>query len=478
MVNGKHYFIDFYPVKATMVLRLIGAALDQRSTVQTKVGPQFVTKEGITAAWVNRRITTLKYLLCLNYYACRSYEQMHLYPVFPNLKEKKVIVVNPSKYVNLFFAGGPPTLEETLSVADEELTPEFFFLFEAFVGLVANPLEFVYRNRMALEDSSEMNFWIDKVFGVLQMGCFPAGVPIPRLFVQPHPSRSPPRECKSPPVELRLPLGAAFTHCFADVGENGVVVHIVSDNVYSRFTCRGTDLSQISVETKQCPKGASALLMKHTLVFVSAATVQFPSQTIDNPSKSSEFLDCDGPWLVCGKEDGYFYGLGPAEKPVSFNVLPHYPSVVRVSATRNLVCVGTTSHNVLVFELDTGKIFEILELGNANAYQLAITSEFGFIIAFCKGAIVAFTENGTEMYRKEFPSEAAVVHTARTFDGRDYIFIGTAQNEIAFFEAFRGDVVVVVKTVSRPAAVVYSVDLVGLCYVTEDAVLHFQPFRL
>jgi hypothetical protein len=217
--------------------------------------------------------------------------------------------------------------------------------------------------------------------------------------------------------------------------------------------------------------------MQHCLVFVSPATVQFPAQTIDNPSKSSEFIDCDGPWLVCGNEDGFFYGLGATQKPISFNVLPHYPSTIRVSATRNLVCIGTTSHNVIVFELDTGKIFQVLELGNANACQLAITSEFGFIVAFCEGKIVAFTENGTEMYRKDFPFAVVSAHAARTFDGRDYIFITTAANEIAYFEAFRPEVAVVVKPGRRPTAMVYSADLVGLWYATEDAVLHFHPFR-
>jgi hypothetical protein len=450
--------------------------MDPRTLVQTKVSPQFFASQGLTAAWAARRITTFRYLLELNCFACRSYEQLHLYPVFPNLHENDVIAIDPEKYHRLFFAGSPPTLESVLAASDEELTPEFFFMFEAFAGLVADPLTFVYRNCVALEDWPEINLWIDKVFGVLQTGCFPRGVPIPRLFVQPHPPRSPPRTPQLPPVVVRLPTAGALTRGFVDPGDSGVVVHCFTGAAHFQFTCRGAGLGQVATATKAYPQETAVLFMQHSPVFVSPSTVQFPAQAIANPSRSADFVDCDGAWLVCGNDDGYFYAMKEELRRVSFNVLPHYPAVVTVSAARNLVCVGTTAANILVFELDTGKIFEVLELG-AQARAIVVTHDFGFIVAFCENSVVAFTENGTEMYRKDFPYEVAACCSARTYDGRDYVVVTTAGNEIACFEAFQPEVTVVVRAPCRVVAVTYSDEMIGLCFLTEDGAFHFQPFR-
>jgi hypothetical protein len=277
-------------------------------------------------------------------------------------------------------------------------------------------------------------------------------------------------------MDRRLPGAGKVDRSFISIVDGGVIAHIVNANTCSQFTCKGTDLDRITAVARQSPKSASAVFMQGALVFVSESDLQFPTQTIENPSHSSDFVDSNGPWLVCGNKDGYFYAICGTSKTVTFNVLPYHPSVVRVSAARNLVCVGTTSPRILVFELDTGKILEVLDLGDRLAKQISITTEFGFITAFCDGLLISFTENGTEMYRTEFPFDVTHFCSPKTFNGRDFIVFTTRTNEIAYFEVFRPTVKIVGRMGNLPTSLIYSLDMLGLCYITEDAWLHFLPF--
>jgi hypothetical protein len=222
---------------------------------------------------------------------------------------------------------------------------------------------------------------------------------------------------------------------------------------------------------------SAVCLMSKSLIFVRPSEIDFRGQTVANPSRSDRLFDSDGNWFVCGNDDGFFHAFYGSNQTFSFNVLPHYPTKLRVSASRKLICVGTQSGTVLVFELHAGKLFELLDLNSASISEIIVTSEFGFIVAFCETKLFAFTENGTLIYQKDCPFRVTRCCSFHIFDGRDFVLIATVDNEVLCFEVFRPVIRQIASYSEKVAAVAYSNELAGVIVVTDDGALNFMPFR-
>ena len=80
--NGKSYYFNFYSEEKK--IEFISLFADQAYDIKiiSDLKSEFKMK-GFTKLWLNNRITTLAYLLFINKYSCRSYNDVNQYPVFP-----------------------------------------------------------------------------------------------------------------------------------------------------------------------------------------------------------------------------------------------------------------------------------------------------------------------------------------------------------------------------------------------------------
>ena len=256
--NGKSYYFNFYSEeKKIEFISIISQNNPGNIKIISDLKTEFKNK-GFTKQWLSNKISTLAYLLFINKYSCRSYNDVNQYPVFPwliiygdkerdlkytivaqtedarmVLKEKfeyssqnfpfhytthysnasfliyYLIRINPftdnqiTLQVNKFDVPDRQfnSLDEIMKILystnqPREVIPEFFISTEFFynyncnfyglknnTNLVINdlvnkigfksPLEYILNNEVLLESpkfKSQINFFIDNIFGVGQMG--------------------------------------------------------------------------------------------------------------------------------------------------------------------------------------------------------------------------------------------------------------------------------------------------------------------
>ena len=80
--NGKSYYFNFYSEENK--IKFISLFADQAYDIKiiSDLKSEFKNK-GFTKQWLNNQISTLAYLLFINKYSCRSYNDVNQYPVFP-----------------------------------------------------------------------------------------------------------------------------------------------------------------------------------------------------------------------------------------------------------------------------------------------------------------------------------------------------------------------------------------------------------
>jgi hypothetical protein len=255
--NGKSYFFNFYSDEKKIDFVKIFRDKQFNIKVISDLKTEF-KNNNYTNDWLNNRISTLAYLLFVNKYSCRSYNDVNQYPIFPwlvlyaererdlrytiaaqdedarmMLKEKYpfssehfpyhytthysnasfliyyLIRINPftdnqiNLQVNKFDVPDRQfhSLDEIQKILyttkqPREVIPEFFMSTEFFYNYNCNyfglknntkilvndlvnkknfstPLEYVLNNEVLLESpkfKSQINFFIDNIFGIGQMG--------------------------------------------------------------------------------------------------------------------------------------------------------------------------------------------------------------------------------------------------------------------------------------------------------------------
>ena len=80
--NGKSYYFNFYSEEKKIKFFSL---FQKKNIIISDLKSEF-KKQNFTKLWLNDNISTLEYLLFLNKYSCRSYNDVNQYPVFPWLK--------------------------------------------------------------------------------------------------------------------------------------------------------------------------------------------------------------------------------------------------------------------------------------------------------------------------------------------------------------------------------------------------------
>ena len=81
--NGKSYYFNFYSEEKK--IKFFSLFKNKKISIISDLKSDF-KKQNFTKLWLNDNISTLEYLLFINKYSCRSYNDVNQYPVFPWLK--------------------------------------------------------------------------------------------------------------------------------------------------------------------------------------------------------------------------------------------------------------------------------------------------------------------------------------------------------------------------------------------------------
>jgi hypothetical protein len=219
------FSLDFRPTLASEVLAGLKSGYSQ---LPPPAIPVTSFSDAISQQWIDSKISTFAYLMTLNEFSGRSYNDISCYPIFPWIISNFGMQHETVRFRNLTqpvasqattFHSSPsrPSLLAALLGQIEpfsslpnsrhfsslqemydwcaaspepcELPPEFFFLPECFVGLKLpdwcsnDPDEFVYMHRKFLESddvSATLPRWIDLIFGYA--ACPKFNVYCPQLF--------------------------------------------------------------------------------------------------------------------------------------------------------------------------------------------------------------------------------------------------------------------------------------------------------
>ena len=80
--NGKSYYFNFYSEEKKIEFISLFYNNPEKIKIISDLKTEFKNK-GFTKQWLNNKISTLAYLLFINKYSCRSYNDVNQYPVFP-----------------------------------------------------------------------------------------------------------------------------------------------------------------------------------------------------------------------------------------------------------------------------------------------------------------------------------------------------------------------------------------------------------
>jgi hypothetical protein len=216
--NGFSFFLEFTPIDLPEVIEHLPTG--DHIVVQKSNFSDFVVEMGITDLWKNGKLTNFEYLIKLNIFGGRSFNNSEIYPIFPwvitNFESPLLNMADPTSFRDFtkpfgspregdsLFENGPlppsavalylgrfepfssmPRNEQFESISQIaklgfELIPEFFCISEPFsVGSeivrmpkwANSPIDLIYCNRQALESdyiNSQLPYWIDQIFGIHQ----------------------------------------------------------------------------------------------------------------------------------------------------------------------------------------------------------------------------------------------------------------------------------------------------------------------
>ena len=84
LINGYSFLLDFYPTKANSVLKQFrNLRCENLKSFEFNSPREFFEKNNFTEKWCERQISNFEYLMALNIYGGRTFNDSNLYPIFP-----------------------------------------------------------------------------------------------------------------------------------------------------------------------------------------------------------------------------------------------------------------------------------------------------------------------------------------------------------------------------------------------------------
>jgi hypothetical protein len=448
----------------------------------------------ITQKWIDRELSNFAYIMILNEFAGRSYNDMTAYPIFPWVIACFGMDGTPVQYRNLAQpiakSVRPELLTQvqsfesiqqmynwcTLSDTASELPPEFFFMPEAIEHLSLpdwcsnNPDEFIYMHRKFLESddvSAGLERWIDLIFG--DAGLFVEAHPRRRFLLRGSPFKGGPvialPQAPAAVVVLEVTSQAAMI-LMADVAGTVNIVKI-------EFTGGRTVTPMAKVIGKLCVGDRRLLILaEHEVTAVSQTGVCAVDVTGVRSAAACEHVA-----LLVDTAGQIWKWTNDNVTPL-YCVTRDYVTCIAVSEAFGIAVVGTKDGGIMSLMWGDGAFLWSATISRPPR-RIVVTEGWGFILVEAANLLYLFSVNGRWLRTVEIGFQIACVATWKC--ERDFDFFGIADTAgmVRVFESFFMNVDAVLWEANKTVvALAYSAATSAVIVVTEDGEIVAVPRTL
>ncbi|EAY23124.1 Beige/BEACH domain containing protein [Trichomonas vaginalis G3] len=401
----------------------------------------------------------------------------------------------------------------------KELIPEFFFLPDIFLnknnfnlGTINhdknddvilppwshnNPVEFVYKNRKALESdfvSKNLNNWIDLVFGYKQKGeesrkcdntfspylyddiwtnenlndpvkkseieaskMFLGQIPH-QIFTSPHPRRNP-QTVKTNPIKFDSGSTNLLFVKVCQEKSNVFSFYTISKNLeFSNNVCV-FDGDQVQTDLRKFKKidmndtDVTFIYLQSNLYLVNTKKSCFVLETDNLQNYLTEFSSP----LQCQSVDSNYFTTLNSNSILSVyktdklgscvSQTPFHRDIGRaicLSKIFRVVVVGSRDGGVVVHSLDTGNSVFVIELSLCSILSIVVTPSWGFIVVYLTRTVDnkivhclnVHTINGLFVKEEIFPSKIEMMTAFKSPDGFDYLAVSSTNGLVFISDVF------------------------------------------
>lgn len=458
-IYGKAILLDFAPVKSSVILsKLDKVEMKYLAMKQTQKANELFENCMFTMFWKKGLCSNFDYVMRMNVLSGRSYNDRYLYPIFPAvLSHFDLQRFSPMSFPSSDLLPAMSGTETKSSI----LSPEYYFMPSFFDG----NYEFVYKHRKALESeqvSKKLHVFIDRFFGCNMKNDFPHR----KLFTKSHEHKVIPQfRCES---RKKLHIFKDKTIVYATLTSalpGDIEVNALSSDGQSYLLNFKLD-EQITVTgnsvEKDLPTSGSVISSanRYVLLFDKSRfeatllkrgkldhVVKIPSETeLATCYDFGWVLYCLNRTSIWLRTDAFLKALHHFSSPVRFAV---------PSPAFKICVVATLDGHVFVYSMNNESTVKTATF-DEEITHVVITERFGFIVVFTQSTVNLLSVNGDLIKTVPFRFSVAKAFAFASFSDFDYVVVETEERELAVFEAFYPDKVVVLGQVDE--------DIVGVFY--------------
>ena len=531
--DHKTHLLNFKSHNSSSILKALSSLIEFKNVpIQTQPSNVYFKELGHTNKWLKGDLSNFAYLMLVNKYGGRTFNNESIYPVLPwvltNYSSESLDLSDASNFrdfskpmkpsapfsscngILCFLKKCEPfasieankdgiTYSEFTSIPDtfsshdgRELTPEFYYSPEFFKDIqlppwASTPIEYVYKNRKALESryvTEHINEWIDLLFGVNQknMELDPkyfesiwdsntlkstglrheietfkkANGQVPhQLFKEFHPRR----------LYKEFTPDVVCAHCFNSDGNHKpkyAVLESRSEKIFN-FTCvaeNGTIYNiRIDAEKQQYS-------IRDTYSSIDAcALALYANHIIGVNSEGVLKIACDSGDALeikghigkgnCIASSSPFVAIGCADSSIALyrsnefiKTIPTFSSEVTccdVLASFGLIVAGTLDCNLFFMSATDGMPKSCANTNGAVPKLVMITKKWGFVVMYGEigprqNVIDIYTIHGDLIRRTETSLTITAWTSFSTRADFDYIVAADSTGKLYLFEAFYGKI--------------------------------------
>ena len=414
MLSGKAILVDFAPVTSSKVAK----NLQKLPCLKGKVhDPSSLALACYTNQWTQRQITNFEYLMIMNIISGRSFNDLKLSPIMPNVLQQ------------ILSSDG-----ESVSAREPFCVPSLF----------KTAFESLYANRVSLESeetTERIPSFIDRHFGYAMT----KELPHYKLFTKPHPPRLPVIEAMTEAVESQI-LDSGFIQ-FCSVLEQTPdqlkFLLFTSDSETREIVIRLPSSVKLSerVITKGLPPSAMISGFKKYAIVYECDSMEV---TVLKSGRyfSTRYFYSEVPIALCCSRDRILFCRDQTtivlKSECGYTVLCQTEAPVRrlaVSPEFKMFAIATRDGNVSLYSLNKGALVNRMKVPG-KVKVLVITTLLGFVVVFTKDHVFTFTVDGERVCDGV---ECPGVTQAYPFvgpNGVDFVAFETESHKVSCFDVF------------------------------------------
>ena len=457
ILSGKAILIDFAPVPSSKVAKI----LQKIPCLKGKIhDPSSLALTCYTNQWTQRQITNFEYLMMMNIVSGRSFNDLKLSPIMPNV------------------------LQQILSSDGESVSAR-----EAFCvpSLFKTAFESLYANRVSLESeatTAQIPSFIDRHFGYAMT----KELPHYKLFVKPHPHRLPVIEALTEAVESQILDSGFIQFCsvFEQTPNQIKFVLFTNDSETREIVIQLPTSVKLSecVLTTGLPSSAMISGFKKYAIIYERDNMEV---TVLRSGRyfSTQCFYSEVPIALCCGRDRILFCRDQTtivlKSECGCTILCQTEAPVRrlaVSPEFKMFATATRDGYVSLYSLNKGALVNRMKVPG-KVKVLVITTLLGFVVVFTKDHVFTFTVDGERVCDGVECPGVAQAYPFVGPNGVDFVAFETGMHKVSCFDAFHPDrCQVICESLSSSVAVQFVAPLKAFVVLLRNGSLRVIPCKV